>query len=299
MPAPQSPSEPEQILLRGSTGMGFGALAWGRPGEALALCLHGYPDTAWTWRHLGPRLASEGWRVVAPFMRGYGPSDLAGDGIYQIGALARDAIDLHAAAGGDGRSVLIGHDWGACAAYGAAATAPERFARVVTLAVPPAPALLRLPVALALRQLRRSWYMLFQQLPLLPEAVLPSLIPALWRAWSPGYDGSEDVARVLAALAAPGRRTAALRYYRALAQPWHRSPDYLPEQRRWARMPVQPLLYLHGRDDGCMLASLAERARSVIGPPGRVEIVEAAGHFLHLERPETVNALIAAFIAKG
>src|SRR2546421_8636104 len=86
-------SEPQQLRVKASE-ITFAALAWGPPSAPLALCLHGYPDTAWTWRHLGPQLAERGWRVVAPFMRGYAPTELAPDGIYQIGALVRDAIEL-------------------------------------------------------------------------------------------------------------------------------------------------------------------------------------------------------------
>jgi pimeloyl-ACP methyl ester carboxylesterase len=298
-------SEPEQVAYSAS-GIRFTALAWGRPGDPVAVCLHGFPDTAWTWRHLGPRLAADGFRVIAPFMRGYGPTDLAPDGIYQVGALARDACDAHAAAGGDGRAVLIGHDWGAVAAHAAGAFAPERFSRVVTMSVPPVPVILEplrdrsqllgaLP--LLVRQARRSWYMGFQQLPRVSEAALDRLIPRLWADWSPGYDAREDIARVFAALDTPARRTAALLYYRALAQPRHRSREYASEQRLWAAIPRQPLLCLHGLQDGCMLAGLAERAGTLLSPGGRVEIVERAGHFLTLESPEVVGDLVCDFLA--
>ena len=70
-------------------------------------------------------------------MRGYAPTGLAADGSYELGALVSDAVALHAALDGDERAVLIGHDWGAEAAYGAAAVAPERWRRLVTIAVPP------------------------------------------------------------------------------------------------------------------------------------------------------------------
>src|SRR6202167_3082247 len=104
----------------------------------LALCLHGFPDTAHTWKHLLPALADAGFHAVAPFMRGYAPTAIPADGAYQIGALVADAVALHEALGGDGDAVLIGHDWGAETAYGAAAFAPDRWRRLVTLAVPPA-----------------------------------------------------------------------------------------------------------------------------------------------------------------
>src|SRR6476661_5020594 len=78
----------------------------------LALCLHGFPDSAWSWRHLLPALADAGFHAVAPFLRGYAPTDVAPDGRYQTGAIVADAIALHEALGGDDRAVLIGHDWG-------------------------------------------------------------------------------------------------------------------------------------------------------------------------------------------
>lgn len=282
-------------------GLDVTAHAWGDPGAPLALLLHGYPDTAWTWRHLGPYLAARGWRAVAPFMRGYAPTALAPDGGYQIGALVRDTVAAHGALGGDERAVLVGHDWGAAAAYATDAFAPGLFRRVVTLAVPPGPVLLAQLISprellrnagLLPRQLRRSWYMGFQQLPF-SESVLGQLIPKLWRDWSPGYDATEDVAHVLAALDTPARRTAALRYYRALLQPWERRRSYSAEAPSEMRLGPAPTLYLHGENDGAMLAELARRARELV----TTEIVPGVGHFLQLEAPERVNALIAEFLA--
>ena len=285
--------------------MSFAALAWGPPDGPLALCLHGYPDTAHTWRHLGPHLAERGWRVVAPFTRGYGPTDLAPDGAYQLGALSRDAQALHRELGGDGRAVLIGHDWGSETACLAGVHAPGTFSRFVILSVPPPGALataLRSPVAfvrdlpLIVRQLRLTWYMFFNLLPGISERALDRLIPQLWADWSPRYDAGEDVANVLESLSTPARRTAALRYYRALFLPWMRRPEYAAEQARLSDLPDAPLLYLHGSDDGCLDVALAGRTASLLGPRQRIEVVPEAGHFLHLERPDDVNARIARFL---
>src|SRR5262249_17514087 len=103
----------------------------------LALCLHGFPDSAYTWRHLLPALAEAGFHAVAPFMRGFSPTDVPADDCFSLGALIADANALHDALGGDEEAVLIGNDWGAEAAYGAAAFAPQRWRRLVTLAIPP------------------------------------------------------------------------------------------------------------------------------------------------------------------
>jgi pimeloyl-ACP methyl ester carboxylesterase len=114
-------------------GIAFGVVQGTRP---LALCLHGFPDSAWTWWHLLPALDA-GFRAVAPFMRGYAPTEIAPDGDYRVAALAQDANALHETLGGDEDAVLIGHDWGAEAAYTAAALAPRNWRRLVTIGVPP------------------------------------------------------------------------------------------------------------------------------------------------------------------
>src|SRR3954464_14092831 len=95
-----------------ASGLKFGVLACGEAGP-LALCLHGFPDCAQTFRHLLPSLADAGFRAVAPWLRGYEPTGIPATGDYSINALAADANALHDALGGDGEAVLIGHDWGA------------------------------------------------------------------------------------------------------------------------------------------------------------------------------------------
>src|SRR5262245_66368908 len=86
-----------------ANGLEFGLLEAGS--GPLALCLHGFPDTAHTWRHLLPALAGAGFHAVAPFMRGYAPTAVPGDGAYQVGALAADAVALHDVLGGGGDAV--------------------------------------------------------------------------------------------------------------------------------------------------------------------------------------------------
>ena len=274
-----------------ANGVDFAYLSEGPADGPLALLLHGFPDTAWTWRHLAPALAAQGYRAVAPFMRGYAPTAVPADGRYQTGALVADACALHEELGGGPDAVVIGHDWGAVAAYGAASHQPDRWSRVVAMAVPPPSALAGL--FLHYDQIKRSFYMFFFQHPL--SDVLVALndlefIARLWEDWSPGYDAAEEMAHVRQALGATENLTAALGYYRAMFSPSD-APELAAEQAAAGQDPSQPLLYLHGTTDGCLGADLA-----AAGWPATVT-VEGAGHFLQLEKPDEVNRLVLEFLA--
>jgi len=266
----------------------------------LALLLHGFPDTAQTWRHLMPQLANAGYRVVAPFMRGYAPSAVPADGCYQTAMLARDANALHEELGGDGDAVIIGHDWGAPSVYGAAIDAPSRWKKVVGMAVPPTAAL-GLAFVQNLEQIKRSWYMFFFQhglADLVVGANNHAYIEMLWRDWSPGYDASFDLDGVKKSLADPKNLQAALGYYRATLGDGYRDPSLKALQDEMgSAVPTQPLLYLHGANDGCIGAEVVEAAKSMSPANAQFAIVKDAGHFLQLEQPQKVNKLICDFIA--
>ena len=263
----------------------------------LALCLHGFPDTAWGWRYLLPALAAAGYRAVAPFMRGYAPTAIPADGQYFVAALAHDAISLHDALGADGDAVLIGHDWGALATYAAANAAPERWRRIVTAAVPPPRAMGTAMTTYS--QLKRSWYMFFFQVALSDYVVGANeleFIDRLWADWSPGHDSTVDMAHVRESLGGPANLAAALGYYRATWGTEPPAPKYAALQGLQAGAPPQPTLYLHGADDGCIGAEFAADVASELSPGSVSMVLDGCGHFLQVERPDDVNLRIIEFL---
>jgi pimeloyl-ACP methyl ester carboxylesterase len=279
------------VAVRSATvranGLQFGVLEAGS--GPLALCLHGFPDVAYTWRHLLPALAGAGFHAVAPFMRGYAPTAVPADGAYHLGALVADAVALHEVLGGDANAVLIGHDWGAEAAYGAAAFAPDRWRRLVTLAVPPAA--LDEVLFSDYEQLKRSFYLfMFRDPAGLAETEVArddlAFLDKLWRDWSPGFQPGEHLARVKDCLRPPANLAAALGYYRAAV-----------DQEAAARQAPQPTLYLHGARDGCIGVDLVRGAERLLAPSSRMIVIDEAGHFLHLEKPGQVNDHILSWVS--
>lgn len=247
----------------------------------LALCLHGFPDSPHSFRPLLSDLAAAGFHAVAPFMRGYAPTSVAPGGEYGLGALAGDANALHEALGGDERAVLIGSDWGAEATYVAGLTAPARWRRLVTLAIPPLALDERLLADPGQRE--RFAYISLLTSPDAPRLVAAddfAFVDRLWREWSPGLDGRWEAGAVKRCLREPEHLAAALAPYRA--------PDPGPLR----RPPPQPVLYLHGEDDGCIDVRLVRDAAAHLAPGSRLEVLPGVGHFLHVEDPARVNALV-------
>lgn len=282
------------------------ALAWGPADGRLMLCLHGFPDSAHGWRRLAPLLAEAGFRVVAPFMRGYAPSGIPADGDYHVGALVSDALDLYDCLDGGPDAVLVGHDWGAFASNAIAACPNSPFSSVVSMAVPPLAAMsqARFPLTRTIRmsliQMRMSWYIMYFQLPGVPERTLHRVIPRLWRDWSPrGADVAEDVANTLAALPTRAYRAAAVGYYRALVRPGGVGAPYAEFNRYLQAPPCIPILYLHGTDDGAMQVGYTEQLADALLPGSRVQTIAAAGHFLQVDRPAEVAAAILDYAGDG
>ncbi|MFI5624756.1 alpha/beta fold hydrolase [Nocardioides sp. NPDC051685] len=263
----------------------------------LVLCLHGFPDHAVSWTGLLDRLAQEGYWAVAPAQRGYWPGGAAPDGSYRAFSTGQDTLTLIEALGRE-QADLIGHDFGAVAAYAAASLDPTRVRKLVGMAVPYGPQL-RTAFVTNGDQQRRSWYMFFFQTAMAEAAVALddfAFIDRLWQEWSPGYELPDaERAALKETLRAPGVLTEILGYYRQLFTP-PADEAALALQARSRRAITVPSLYLHGADDNCMSVELSDGMDDVFTNGLERIVVPGAGHFLHLEQPKTVADHILGFL---
>lgn len=268
-------------------------------GEPVIL-LHGFPDTFENWSVQLNNLAAAGYTAIAPALRGYAPSCQPGGGDYSLHAAVNDLMVFVNQLGG--RVHLIGHDWGAAVGYLACSRYPESFCTFSALAVPPLgslpQALLKVP-----EQIKLSAYMQFFQLPLAPEAWLRrddlGGVERLWRRWSPGWEPGLYLENAKHTLREPGVLSAALGWYRHLPRVWRREQR---EVRGWLARPIEvPTQVLVGANDGCMSPRLLDHSCDPRAFPAGLSVhrIDGAGHFLHLERPETVGDYLIAHLKTG
>ena len=263
------------------------------------LCLHGFPDTPRTYRHMLPALAQAGYRGIAVTMRGYEPSSQPADGDYGAMALAEDVFAWMDALKVE-NAHLVGHDWGASVVCAAAALNPARVRSLSMLSVPH-PGLF---AAVGLRdfgQVRRSWYMFFFQMRGLSDWALArndwAFVKMLYRHWSPGWTpDSDDLRAVLDSFARPSVAAAALQYYRTAFNT--KAPRQTEGAALFARTINAPTLGLCGETDGCISADIFARCMEPSLFPGGLTVkrIAGAGHFLQLEKPDEVNAAVLAHL---
>jgi pimeloyl-ACP methyl ester carboxylesterase len=274
-------------LRSDKTGLSY--LSSGADDAPLVVCIHGFPDIPRTWAPLTETLTQAGYRVVSPWLPGYAPSSL--EGPFDAPTITRTIHRFVDELSPEEPIRLVGHDWGSIIGQCALAQWPDRFRSATLLAVPHL-LIFETNIDRYPGQLRRSAYMGLFQLPVLSDRLVKRrdfrFIERLWQAWSPEFDPGEDYFDQLkqclrASMPAP------LKHYRAMA-----SPKLMREVRASvANGPiVVPTLYLHGERDGCVHPGLAEGQEAHFSALFEAMTLADAGHFLHLERPEEVNAAI-------
>ncbi len=253
------------------------------------ILLHGFPEFWRAWeRQIGP-LARAGFRVVAPDLRGYNLSEKPpGVDAYRVGTLQEDVAALIRALGHE-RARVVGHDWGGIIAWALAIRQPEVVERLVILNAPHPLAARR--VARKPAQWRRSWYILFFQLPWLPERFLHRFGAWALQGTNPRAYTDEDRRLYREAWDQPGAATGMINYYRAL----RRSRGAGRGGARETRVQV-PTLVLWGDRDVALLPELADGLERWV-PGVRVVRFPRASHWVMRDEPVRVNNLLIDFLA--
>jgi pimeloyl-ACP methyl ester carboxylesterase len=263
------------------------------PGDKLALLLHGFPECAFSWRDQIPLLAQLGYRVWAPNLRGYGKSDRPLEvADYTIDKLEQDVADLIEASGA--KSVtLIAHDWGAAIAWSFAMYNPGKLERLVIMNVPH-PALMQRGLR-TLKQLRKSWYMIFFQLRGVPERVFSLrdyyAIGHAFREMAVHKERfTDDVLEVFKKNAAePGGLTAMINYYRAIPRALG-----LAKKRGMPKIETKTLM-IWGEQDSALGKELTYGTDQLVSDL-TLRYIADASHWVQQDRPDAVNAMLSAFL---
>ncbi|MET0151439.1 MAG: alpha/beta hydrolase [Candidatus Binatia bacterium] len=263
---------------------------------ALVLLLHGFPQFWYAWRHQIPALASR-FKVVAPDLRGYNDTEKprrVAD--YRTGVLAADVAGIVRAFGRE-NAHLVGHDWGGGVAW---ITALQRADVVNKLAILncPHPMLFVKALRSNFRQLGRSWYMFFFQVPALPELVfrlLPRhMVERTFRGMAVRKETftDEDLRRYREALEKPGALTAAINYYRAT----FRNFSAMREIERAPKQIGSPTLVIWAENDVALGKELTYGMEPLFRGSFRIEYVSNCSHWVNEEQPELVNRLLLEFL---
>jgi epoxide hydrolase 4 len=260
------------------------------------LLLHGFPEFWYGWRHQIPALSAEGFRVIAPDLRGYNLCDKpprVAD--YRLDRLAADVASLvRQVAGKMGRAHVVGHDWGGVIAWHLAMHHPDVVEKLVILnAAHPAAYWRELHRP---AQLLRSWYVFFFQLPRAPEVFVRarafrSLRDVFRREPArPGAFSEADIDAYVEAFAQPGALTAAINYYRAAFR------DGIGRAGRTVRPIGAPTLLIWGEREKYAVPGVTRGLEPWV-PNLRIERLPEATHWVQHDEPETVNRLLLSFLS--
>lgn len=283
-----TPVTAEELKHVEANGITFAYLEEGE--GPLVLLFHGYPETARSWASVQSRIAGEGYRVVAPFTRGYPPTTASETGDYSVRVLGQDALALIDALGEDS-AILIGHDWGASTVYEAATANPSKVTKLVALSVPHARAVADDPSIFL-----EAPHFLYYQLPFIREWVAMndfSHIDGIYQAWAPTFDVPEaELADIKATMGEPDALDGVLGYYWALFD-----GDLNEGRVSSAESEISvPTLVIAGDADGAVSIERYALAEPAFTGGYQFEALNDIGHFPQLEAPEKVADLIVDFL---
>ena len=283
-----------EIIRVAANGINFEVATLGS-GDRLALCLHGFPEHAYSWRYQMPLLAQMGYRVWAPNLRGYGATDSPREvSAYKTRTLVQDVASLIQAAN-PRETLLLAHDWGGALAWSLAMEQPKLIDKLVVMNIPHPACFVRELKRPA--QLFKSWYIFFFQLPWLPEMMLGRrngrATSGVIRGSSnnPARFPAEDLEVYRANAARPGGLTAMINWYRAISGKATRRllGDDVP-------VINIPTLFLWGDADTALSIRTTQGTEKYVSNL-TFRVLPGVSHWIQQEAPEAVNAMLEAWLA--
>ena len=281
----------ETTEIKTRSGLTFTADVAGPSDGPLVLLLHGFPESRHSWRAaLGP-LAAAGYRAVAPDQRGYSPGarpDPANLANYTFDKLVNDAVEIVAAAGGEGRRFhLVGHDWGGQVSWGVASAHPQRLASLTVMSRPHPKSFQRALAREDGDQKNRSRH----HRAFLDAGTGPMLLADNARRLRDGLFGQGVPAAAmdehLSVLGNPQAMEAALAWYRA-------NKGLAADIGTIA----VPTLYIWGDADATVGPDAAHGTGDFVGAAFAMEVLPGVGHFVMDQAPGPAVDLLLAHLAR-
>lgn len=264
-------------------------------GDKVILLLHGWPEFWYSWRFQIPALVEAGFRVIAPDLRGFNLSDKPKAlEAYSLENVGKDIVQFIEKLGVE-KAHIVGHDWGGALAWHLGLHYPEKVEKLAVLNSP-YPAIFYKHLRSNPSQLFKSWYMLFFQIPVLPEFLLKLNLSFFFkkalRGWA--YNKSafpnEVIANYVEAYAQKRAMKSSINYYRAGLR-------FSSAKKEKGRKIQSPTLLIWGENDKALGKDLTIGTENYINNAFELKFIPQCSHWVQQDAPDLVNKYLVEFFA--
>ncbi|QJD98254.1 alpha/beta hydrolase [Mucilaginibacter robiniae] len=279
-------------------------LEQGRDDSQVVLLLHGWPDNATTWNNVIPPLMAAGYRVIAPWLRGFGSTTFhekstprtGNSGIHAFDMIElMDSLDIK-------KFSIVGHDWGSNIAEAMAVGWPDRVECIALLSTPPRLGGMPTP---PFQHAQLEWYHWFQATKRGADAVRQDprgFAHIMWENWSPkGWFSEDTFAQVAQSWQNPDFVDITLHSYRSRwdeAEPDPKS-EKLEKEVKATKTLSLPALFVQGEVDGVNPPYVSENVHEKFTGPFERVLMPGVGHFPSREAPDLLSQHLLNFLQQS